>query len=273
VGRAPDIGFYGRSAIALARARVAEANGHPEKAMTTLSGMCREPTRLHGLLLQDPTAAPWWVRVALAQENVRLAGEVVWTMEHLAHTSEEYPSLLVSAAHARGLLDRDLLALQAAALGHSRPWARASAAEDAGRMAGAVGRPEAKSCLAEALAGYKRVGAVRDTERVERALQRVGRSVRRGRHGDRPVSGWASLTDAERRVAVTVAQGRTNPEAAALLHLSRHTVDFHLRQIFRKLSLDSRVELAWSVANGQGLDTGLRRGSINGARQADKSPP
>jgi DNA-binding CsgD family transcriptional regulator len=87
------------------------------------------------------------------------------------------------------------------------------------------------------------------------------------------VSGWASLTDSERRVAVTVAQGRTNPEAAVMLHLSRHTVDFHLRQIFRKLSLDSRVELAWSVANGQGLDTGLRRGSILGTRQGDESPP
>ena len=44
-----------------------------------------------------------------------------------------------------------------------------------------------------------------------------------------------------------------------MLHLSRHTVDFHLRQIFRKLNLDSRVELAWSVANGQALDTGLPR--------------
>ena len=78
------------------------------------------------------------------------------------------------------------------------------------------------------------------------------------------MSGWASLTDAERRVAVTVAEGPTNLEAAALLHLSRHTVDFHLRQIFRKLNLDSRVELAWSVANGQALDTGLQTGSDNG---------
>ena len=257
VWRAPDLGFYGRSAITLAGARVAEARGHPEKAMATLSGICREPTRLHGILLQDPTAAPWWVRVALAQDNRRLADEVVLTMEHLAQTCDEYPSLLVSAAHARGLLDRDPLALRAAALGHSRPWAQASAAEDAGRMAGTVGLPEGKSYLEEALAGYERIGAIRDSQRVERALHRFGRSVRRGRQGDRPVSGWASLTDAERRVAVTVAAGPTNLEAAALLHLSRHTVDFHLRQIFRKLNLDSRVELAWSVANGQGLDTGL----------------
>ena len=255
VRRAPDIGFYGRSAITLAEARVVEANGHPEKAMAALSGICREPTRLHGVLLQDPTAAPWWVRVALAQENRLLAGEVVLTMEHLAQTCDEYPSLLVSAAHARGLLDRDPLALQAAARGHSRPWAQASAAEDAGRMAGTVGLPEAKSYFQEALAGYERIGAIRDSQRVERALHRFGRSVRRGRRGDRPVSGWASLTDAERRVAVTVAAGPTNLEAAALLHLSRHTVDFHLRQIFRKLNLDSRVELAWSVANGQALDT------------------
>ena len=206
VERAPDIGFYGRSAITFARARVAEAQGHPEQAMATLFGMCREPTRLHGMLLQDPTAAPWWVRVALAQENRRLAGEVVLTMEHLAHTTENYPSLLASAVHARGLLDRDPVAVQAAVLGHSRPWAQASAAEDAGRMAGAVGRPEAKSCLEEARAGYKRVGAVRDTQRVERSCI-GGRSLRRGRQGDRPVSGWGSLTDAERRVAVTVARG------------------------------------------------------------------
>ena len=253
----PDIGFYGRSAITLARARVAEAQGRPEKAMAALSGMCREPTRLHGILLQDPTAAPWWVRVALAQKNRRLAGEVVLTMEHLAQTCDEYPSLLVSAAHARGLLDRNPLALEAAALGHTRPWAQASAAEDAGRMARTVGLPGAKSCLEEALAGYERAGAVRDIRRVERALRSLGRSARRGQQGGRPVSGWASLTDAERRVAVTVAKGPTNLEAAALLHLSRHTVDFHLRQVFRKLNLDSRVELAWSVANGQALDTDL----------------
>jgi DNA-binding CsgD family transcriptional regulator len=52
-----------------------------------------------------------------------------------------------------------------------------------------------------------------------------------------------------------VAEGPTNLEAACLLHLSRHTVDFHLRQVFRKLNVDSRVELAWLVANGRTLDS------------------
>jgi len=32
------------------------------------------------------------------------------------------------------------------------------------------------------------------------------------------------------------------------LYVSRHTIDFHLRQIFNKLGINSRVELARLVA-------------------------
>jgi DNA-binding NarL/FixJ family response regulator len=35
----------------------------------------------------------------------------------------------------------------------------------------------------------------------------------------------------------------TNREAAARLYVSSNTIDFHLRQIFRKLELRSRVDL------------------------------
>jgi DNA-binding CsgD family transcriptional regulator len=47
----------------------------------------------------------------------------------------------------------------------------------------------------------------------------------------------------KRRVANIVAEGLTNAQAAERLYLSRHTIDFHLRQIFRKLRVRSRVEL------------------------------
>ena len=55
--------------------------------------------------------------------------------------------------------------------------------------------------------------------------------------------GWDSLTATERIVAAIIAEGVTNREAAARLYLSRHTIDYHLRQIFRKLGVTSRVEL------------------------------
>jgi DNA-binding CsgD family transcriptional regulator len=60
--------------------------------------------------------------------------------------------------------------------------------------------------------------------------------------------GWASLTESERSVADLVAEGLTNREAASRLFLSRHTVDAHLRHIYRKLGIRSRTELARVVA-------------------------
>ncbi len=244
----PAIGFYGESAIVQARARVTEAEGNPEEALETLTAACREPTRLHRMLLEDLTVAPWWVRVALSTGNRPLAGEVAVTMEHLARGNRELPGLTTSAIHARGLFEEDLFALQRAANSHVHVWARASAAEDVGRLATSSDHAVARSFLAKARAGYRLAGAARDVSRVVRAIRRCDQHSKRG-PGSRPVSGWASLTDAERRVALTVAEGATNMEAAAVLHLSRHTVDFHLRHIFRKLNLESRVELAWSVAN------------------------
>ena len=52
------------------------------------------------------------------------------------------------------------------------------------------------------------------------------------------------LSPAEQRVAVTVATGCTNKEAAAELFLSVKTIDFHLQSIYRKLWLRSRTERA-----------------------------
>ncbi|MEU6540689.1 helix-turn-helix transcriptional regulator [Streptomyces sp. NPDC047000] len=60
--------------------------------------------------------------------------------------------------------------------------------------------------------------------------------------------GWATLTAAERRVAGHVAGGLTNRETATLLFLSPHTVDYHLRHVFQKLEVRSRVELAALLA-------------------------
>jgi DNA-binding CsgD family transcriptional regulator len=60
--------------------------------------------------------------------------------------------------------------------------------------------------------------------------------------------GEAHLTAAERRVAMVVAQGATNREAAARLFVSIRTVELHLTSVYRKLGIRSRSELAARMA-------------------------
>ncbi len=62
-----------------------------------------------------------------------------------------------------------------------------------------------------------------------------------------PVPGWSELTNTERTVAEVVASGLTNREAARRAFMSPHTVDAHLRHIFQKLGISSRVQLALLV--------------------------
>ncbi|TCC08415.1 helix-turn-helix transcriptional regulator [Kribbella soli] len=59
----------------------------------------------------------------------------------------------------------------------------------------------------------------------------------------RAVEAWDALTGTERTVAELVAQGLTNREVAARIFLSPHTVSFHLRKVYRKLGIRSRVDL------------------------------
>jgi DNA-binding NarL/FixJ family response regulator len=61
------------------------------------------------------------------------------------------------------------------------------------------------------------------------------------------------LTPHELQVALVVAQGASNRDAAARLFLSPKTVEFHLGRIYRKLGVTSRLELARHFAE---LDTG-----------------
>ena len=86
--------------------------------------------------------------------------------------------------------------------------------------------------------GGSRVGVILRLKQVADAGS--GRPLGRT---NRPRFGWDSLTDTEHSVIECVVDGLTNREAAERLFVSHHTVGFHLRSIFCKLGLNSRVEL------------------------------
>jgi ATP/maltotriose-dependent transcriptional regulator MalT len=69
---------------------------------------------------------------------------------------------------------------------------------------------------------------------------------------DRPSSGWASLTPAERDVVRLAADGLNNPEIGARLFMSRSTVKTHLSHVYAKLGVANRTELAAAVAQRPG---------------------
>jgi DNA-binding CsgD family transcriptional regulator/tetratricopeptide (TPR) repeat protein len=88
---------------------------------------------------------------------------------------------------------------------------------------------------------------------VQRVMREAGaRRDKWSAAATRPHTGWASLTEAERRVAVLIADGHTNRSAAAELGLSVNTVGTHLRLVFTKLGVQSRVQLANTLRSTRG---------------------
>lgn len=76
--------------------------------------------------------------------------------------------------------------------------------------------------------------------------------ARRGRGPrDRPHDGWESLTPIETEVATLASGGMSNPEIAARLFISRGTVKMHLSNIYRKLEVANRTELANHAINAE----------------------
>jgi DNA-binding CsgD family transcriptional regulator len=161
-------------------------------------------------------------------------------------------SLQAAAAQVRGLADHATDELEAAAGLYrtaSRPLALASALEDLGQARTDDGATSgAIAVFGEALAITVEIGASWDAARIRRRLRRLG--VRRRIQAPRtPQTGWLALTHAELQVAQLVTQGKTNREIAEHLFISPHTVSAHLRHIFDKMRVKSRVQLTTVAAD------------------------
>lgn len=100
-------------------------------------------------------------------------------------------------------------------------------------------RTDARIPLRAALETFETLGATFWAERARQELRASGETARRG--ADLVAT---ELTAQESQVAGLVRQGLSNKDVAARLFISPRTVDFHLRNVYTKLGITSRTELA-----------------------------
>jgi DNA-binding CsgD family transcriptional regulator len=149
--------------------------------------------------------------------------------------------------HCRALLSNDeseterlfLAALDAHA-DAARPFEHARSQLAYGEFLRRAGRRiQAREHLRAALDRFDGLGATLWAERARGELRASGQTARK-----RDPSTQDELTAHELQIARFVAEGLTNREVAARLFLSPRTIDFHLRNVYRKLGISSRTALA-----------------------------
>lgn len=161
------------------------------------------------------------------------------------------PWSLARAARSRALLAADgqfsELFEQALALHSSTPDLFESALTHlayGGRLRRGRRRRDAREELRAALEIFDRLGAAPWSEQARTELMATGETPRR-----RGVAALDMLTRQEFHIAQVLAGGKTTREAAAALFLSPKTVEYHLRNVYGKLGVNSRSELAAMLKN------------------------
>ncbi len=213
------------------------AQGRNEEALQRLTALQHPAIAMPAALDQveaglgagEPEAAASAARGAAqwaAATGVPVARAVALTAEAAVAPPERGEELLHQALELHGELER--------------PFERARAQLRLGELLRRRRqRSEARAELRAALDFFESAGAEPWAERARAELRASGQTARR-----RDPSTIDDLTPQELRIGSLVASGLTNKEIAARLFLSPRTVDFHLRNLFRKLGVKSRTELA-----------------------------
>lgn len=109
-------------------------------------------------------------------------------------------------------------------------------------------RADARERLRAALAVFDDLGAVPWGELARAELAATGETARR-----REAASLDELTPQELQISLLLAEGKTTREAAAALFLSPKTIEYHLRNAYRKLAIHSRDELREALAGKVGF--------------------
>ncbi|WP_181725634.1 helix-turn-helix transcriptional regulator [Nocardia gipuzkoensis] len=223
-----------------------EARGHPERALELLVDTQRRladgltASTLHYIF-------PDIARLAADVGDRDAARSVVAGADELL-VRQKTAGRTGTALLCRGLAEADPELLFAAAHAFQQsgwPLYEAQAHENAAVLLAASKREaDARSALDTAIGLYGRLGASWDSARAAARVRQHG--IRLGVRGrrNRPKTGWAALTDTERKVAALVAEGCSNSDMAAQMFLSRRTIQSHVSSILTKLGLRSRREIA-----------------------------
>jgi len=227
--------FEARALVELARGRAREA----------LDDLLEFGRRDEGWGVANPIASRWRSRAALAHlalgerdEARDLAAEDLELARRWGTSRGVGMALRASALVEAAPVDRlreavDVLAGSPARLEHARALVDLGAA-----MRRDNRRAEARGALEEGRDLAERCGAAALADVARTELLAAG-----GRSSDPYGEGLAQLTVSERRVAELAAEGRSNPEIAQALFVTRKTVETHLGHVYRKLDIAGRREL------------------------------
>ena len=238
----------GRCLVLEARAQLAAAQADPATAyaLYTAAG-----ATLDALGLLSSGFVSWRSPAALAAGRGEDAARLVSADLALARRAGTNRSLGI-ALRAAGLTARPgeaiapltesarLLGSSPGSLEYARSLVALGAAQ---RRAGT--RTEARTALQQALDIATRAGAAPLVRQATDELHAAGGRPRRAY-----LTGLESLTATERRMAEQAAAGRTNAEIGRELYVTTKTVEWHLANVYRKLHLSGRRELATVLSAG-----------------------
>jgi DNA-binding CsgD family transcriptional regulator len=188
-----------------------------------------------------PIAIAWAVRES--RENPKRSAAMVERLiarlgKGLAPLVFAFPVLLVRAAQTiddRASLER--LAADDAVFYTREPWALAQSALTRGTAAATLGWREADTLLNDARERFALLGAPLFVELAD--ATRKGPSMQ-----PKAASAFGATTRREREIAALVSEGLSNREIAERLVLSERTIEGHVANLFNKLSVSSRTQVA-----------------------------